>query len=83
MANIIHLEGDILEIKGATKVTSCVQNQAVIETGDNLIIASGIEIEVKKLNLEEGEVSIQGKITNIKLGTPSSKKMPFLKRIFK
>lgn len=83
MANIIHLDGEILDVKGATKVISCVQNQAVIETSDNSIIVSGSDIEVKSLNLQDGEVSIQGKISNIKITNSSMRKVPFIKRIFK
>ena len=83
MGDFIHLEGDILQIKGAKKVVSCVQNQAVIECEKNTIIIGGSEIEVKKLNLEEGEVSLQGNFSNIKFAAGKEKKVPFFKRIFK
>ena len=83
MSNFIHLEGDCLQIKGATKIISSTQTQAIVETSDNGIIISGTEIEVKKLNLDEQEVIIGGKFTNLKFGNLNVKKQPLLKRIFK
>lgn len=83
MSNFIHLEGDCLHIKGATKIISSTQTQAVVETSESGIIITGTEIEVKKLNLDEQEVIIGGKFTNLKLGSLNTKKTPLLKRIFK
>lgn len=83
MANFLHLESDMLQIKGATKVISSTQTQAVIETTENTIVVTGTEIEVKKLNLDECEVCLQGKFANFKFGALNGKKQPFLKRIFK
>lgn len=79
----LHLENDLLAIKGATKVASSTQTQAVIEAGERGLVISGSEIEVKMLNLEEGEVLLSGKFSNIKLGGVAGKKQPLLKRIFK
>ena len=83
MEGELHLKGSELEIIGATKVVSSTQNQAVIETKDCAIIIVGSDIEVKKLNLDEGVVCLYGKFSNIKFGTASGKKQPLLKRIFK
>ena len=55
-----------VKILGATKVVLSTQNQGVIETKDSLIVISGSELEVKKLDLENGEVSFYGKINGIK-----------------
>ena len=82
MSNIIHLEDELLQITGATKVVSTTQLQAIIEIGEKCIIITGEGIEVKKLNLEQQEVCLEGNFTNIKLSS-SSKKIPFLKRIFR
>ena len=46
-----------VKILGATKVVLSTQNQGVIETKDSFIVISGSELEVKKLDLENGEVS--------------------------
>lgn len=81
--NLLHLEGESLYIKGATKIISSSQTQAVIQTGESMVVLTGNNIEVKKLNLEEGEVCLNGNFSNIKLNEHSSKKQPLLKRIFK
>lgn len=83
MENSLFLSGETLQIKGATKVVSSTQNQAVIEDNEALIVISGSEIEVKKLNLDDNEVELKGKFTNIKLSHAGVKKVPLLKRIFK
>ncbi len=80
---IVHLEENSLYIKGATKVVSSSPNQAVIETGESVMVLSGSNIEVKKLNLEEGEVCLYGNFALIKLNEHGGKKQPLLKRIFK
>lgn len=82
MKYVLHLENDIFQIKGAKKVVSSTQNQAVVEVEDRTLIISGNEIEVKRLNLEDEEVCLAGKFNNIKLNS-SEKKQPLLKRIFK
>lgn len=83
MENSLYMQGDNLQIKGATKVVSSTQSQAVIEREDALIVISGSDIEVKKLNLDETEVELKGKFSNIKFSQSGAKKTPLLKRIFK
>ncbi len=74
---------EMITIKGATRVSSSTQSQAVVETASNTIVISGNDIEVKKLNLESQEVCFSGKFSNVKLASLSSGKTPILKRIFK
>ncbi len=81
--NFLHLEGQTLVIKGVTKVISSSETQTALQTGDTSLILTGNNIEVKKLNLDEGEVCLNGNFTTIKLNQPSLKKQPLLKRIFK
>ena len=83
MGNILNLDGERLQIKEAEKVVSSTQNQAVVETKSSTIIVSGSEIEVKKLNLDEGEVELNGKYSAIKFSNLGQKKQPLIKRIFK
>jgi hypothetical protein len=83
MEGQLHLNGNDLEIVGASKIVSSTQNQAVVETDGSVIIVSGSDIEVKKLNLEEGIIAFYGKFSNIKFNSAVAKKQPFLKRIFK
>lgn len=80
---LLHLEGENILIKGATKVASSTESQAVIEIGEKCILLSGENIEVKKLNLEEGEVCLSGVFSMIKLGEAKGKKGSLIKRIFK
>lgn len=83
MADIIHLEDQVLMIRGATRVVSSTQAQAVVETNEKSIIVTGNEIEVKKLNLDEQEVWLAGKFSIIKFAALGGKKQSLLKRIFK
>ena len=72
-----------LSIKGATRVVSSTQNQAIVETKDSSVVISGHNLEVKKLDLENNEVSFFGQINNIKISNGTNNKTPLLKRIFK
>lgn len=83
MSNILHLEGELLQIKGATKVVSSTSNQAVVEMDEKCIVLTGEKIEVKKLNLEDGEVCIAGEFAMFKFAQAGRKKGSLLKRIFK
>ena len=80
--NLLHLEGRALLLQGLTKVVSSSQSQAVVQCGDSLIVLTGGNIEVKKLELEKGEVCLEGDFVNIKLSA-QREKQSFLKRIFK
>lgn len=79
---LLHLEGESLLLQGVTKVISSSQTQAVLQCGENVIVLTGNNIEVKKLELESGEVCLQGNFVNIKLSA-QKEKQPLLKRIFK
>ncbi len=79
---LLHLEGETLLLQGVTKVISSSQTQAVVQCGENMVVLSGNNIEVKKLELETGEVCLEGNFSNIKLGE-KREKQPLLKRIFK
>ena len=83
MEGTLHLEGNELEIKGATKVVSSTQNQAVVETKNEQVVILGNEIEVKKLNLEEEVVCLIGKFSAVKFSSAQAPKQRLLKRIFK
>ena len=80
--NLLHLEGNTLTIKGATKIISSTPTQAAVETGEKAIVVTGTNIEVKSLNLDQGEVLFEGNFAIIKLEA-SVKKVPLLKRLFK
>lgn len=82
--NTITLENsNFLTILGATKVVSSTPTQTAIEQGETLILISGNELEIKKLDLDNKEVSLTGQqITNLKFST-KAEKIPLVKRIFK
>ena len=82
MNKFLHLEGDMLQIKGATKIVSSTTSQAVVETADSTIVVTGQNIEVKRLNLDEQDVCLSGNFSQLKFNS-SAVKVPLLKRIFK
>ncbi len=82
MNKFLHLEGDMLQIKGATKIVSSTTSQAVVETADSTIVVTGQNIEVKRLNLDEQDVCLSGTFSQLKFNS-SAVKVPLLKRIFK
>lgn len=83
MIKNLTITGDILAISGATKIISSSPSQAIVQTAEEGILVTGSEIEVKKLDLQEGEVEFSGKFTAIKFGLSTGKKPSLLKRIFK
>lgn len=76
-------DNNSITIKGAKKVVSSTQSQAVVETSTTTIVITGTGIEVKKLDLENETVCFYGKTTNIKFSGLGGGKQPILKRIFK
>lgn len=83
MTESILLCDNILTIKSAKKMLSSTATQAVIETASTSVIITGSNLEVKKLDLENGEVCLAGKVSNIKLSAVGVSKPSLLKRIFK
>lgn len=69
-------------VRGVTKVVSSTPTQSVIQTALSTIVFSGSNIEVKKLDIENGEIALEGTFLNIKF-SQKGEKQPFLKRIFK
>ncbi len=82
MESIIIEDRKKIMLKGATKVISSTNNQAVVEVSDCNVIISGNEIEVTKLDLDNKEVIFSGKISSIKY-TQKNEKTNIIKRIFK
>lgn len=69
-------------LKGATKVVSSTNSQAVVEVGDCSVVISGNNIEVVKLDLDNKEVNFSGNITAIKY-MQKAEKTNLIKRLFK
>ena len=71
-----------ITIKGATKIISATNTQAIIDLGQKNITIQGTNLEITKLNLEEQEVCFSGSFTSLKYAT-KTEKPSFLKRLFK
>lgn len=82
MQSILLEDKTKLTIRGATKVLSSTNTQAIIEMQDQNLIISGQNIEITKLNLENSEVIFNGEINSIKYSQKSEKKN-IIKRLFK
>ena len=81
--NTITLENQTnLLVKGAKKVVSSTQSQSVIALETSTLVVSGANLEVKKLDLENGVVEVYGKIANLKFSS-TKENTPFFKRLFK
>lgn len=82
MQSILLEDRTKLTIKGATKVLSSTNNQAIVELQEQNLVISGQNIEITNLNLENGEVVFNGEINSIKY-SPKNEKKNIIKRLFK
>lgn len=71
-----------ITIKGATKMISSTNTQAVVEVGSDQVVISGTNIEVTKLDLTNKEVNLSGNFTGLKY-TQKTEKVGLMKRLFK
>ena len=83
MQELICIENEkAVSVKGAKKIISSTPTQTIIQTQSSLVIFSGSQMEVKKLDIENGEVALSGDIYNVKFSR-KTEKQPLFKRIFK
>lgn len=83
MNEIVTIENqNLMTVKGATKVRSSTQNAAEVEIDQTLLLISGSDLEVKKLDLDNKEVVFSGNITHLKFVRHGEKQSLF-KRVFK
>ena len=71
-----------LSVHGITKVFAINQNIVQLQIDNSILIVSGAGMEVKKLDVENGELQIEGKIDGMKF-TDKREKVGLIKRIFK
>lgn len=83
MESVLIEDTSSMSVKGAKKMCSSTPTQTVLETASNSVIVTGSNLEIKKLDLEGGEVCLAGKITNVKFAPLGAAKTPLIKRIFK
>jgi len=69
-----------LQMTGIQKVESTNENQIVCVAMNQPLIITGKNMHIKKLDVGQGIVDVEGQIDSIKY---EQKKKPFLKRIFK
>lgn len=79
--NIVNLSNQkILTITGVESVTTMNSNQIFLTASNQNILVTGDNMEVEKLDVENGILKVKGLIDGIKY---NSKKENILKRIFK
>ncbi len=80
---IITLENQSLaKIKGTKKVSNCTPTSAIILLDKNILTLQGENLEIKKLDLENQEVILSGRIISMKFSN-EKEKQSLMKRIFK
>lgn len=83
MESVLIEDTSSMSVKGAKKMCSSTPTQTVLETASNSVIVTGSNLEIKKLDLEGGEVCLAGKIANVKFAPLGAAKTSLIKRIFK
>ena len=71
-----------IEIQGGNRVIASTAKEAVVELENGVMVISGNNLEVTKLDLENKEVKFSGTISNVKF-TEKNEKVGLLKRLFK
>ncbi len=75
---------EFLSITGVIDVISFDEEIVVSETDEGILIVRGYDLHVSNLNLDGGQLTIDGKISSLSYDdTPAQKSSSFLKQIFK
>ncbi len=82
MQTILIEDRKTIKIVGATRILSSTSSQASVEMNENNLIMSGNNLEITKLDLENGEVVFCGELSSLKF-VNKSEKTPLLKRLFR
>lgn len=72
-----------LFVTGVNDVISFDDSTIVVDTQLNILIVKGNELHVNKLNLENGELAIDGQINSLHYEEQNGVKSSFFSRIFK
>jgi sporulation protein YabP len=82
--NIILENRERLSVSGVEHVTSFNEDTVVMETSEGILTIKGNDLDMNRLNLDDGNVIVQGRIYAILYSDSSSGKgMGFLGRMFK
>ena len=78
------LQRERAEISGVEEVLSFDEESVWMETTEGALTIHGSGLKVEKLNIEEGEVWIEGNVDSVEYGKESgTEKMSMLKRLFR
>lgn len=81
---IIIRERSWMEVFGVNDVISVDAEEAVLDTQAGLLHIKGTKLHVKRLNLEKGELDLEGMVDSVVYTKSSaSKKESFVSRIFR
>lgn len=72
-----------LSLNGVQKVNSATENVVNLKCNQTDLIIQGSDLHIKKLDIEQRFVEIEGQVDSMKYTKGSSKKNGFIKRIFK
>lgn len=78
----LYLEDDKIEIRGVTNVALSDDKNITVDAGDKTLSASGENLSILKLDLEEGVLTASGRVLTVKYGQ-AREKQAFLKKFFK
>lgn len=74
----IHLENEKLTVNGVAEVSSFDDGEIRLSLENRALLVKGSALNVSKLSIEEGQLVITGKITEISY---DKAKIPFFKRL--
>ncbi len=90
MADLIHSikmdQRENIFITGVNDVISFDEESAIIDTAMDILVINGQNLHINKLNLEDGQVSMDGQISGLhyeQAGAFGKNKSSFLSKIFK
>ena len=70
-------------IAGVTDVVSFSENEVVLDTQAGGLVLQGEDFRINKLNVDIGELIVDGKLNFFSYETPKKEKVGMLTRIFK
>ena len=83
MPHTVILEGrEKLSISGVTDVQSFDEEQILLETVRGMLIIRGQGLHIEKLQLEPGELSVEGEISLLEYDDSAQSRGGFLARLF-
>lgn len=71
-----------LSVSGVEDVESFDEQEIVMLTGMGNLVVTGEQLSVSRLSVESGDVTVQGKITELRYEEPSPGRTGFFARLF-